>query len=227
MTIDKDNPFSDAEPREDIEFNLRLVWYTCGKMLQSAGLIIDEPENISYEAAEIACNLIEKILEDNSIRHHRFVKYELTNLIKCIGAASDILRGVVTPKSGVDHTSSLLQLGFQIGYVYRLHSLFQYNDRFLNILENSAKFDRIRQAPKKRLASWVQAFAPVARAYCAQRSKVSYGQLRRCAREWAAASHVAGRDWILPQDDKSITSGIKKLEKLGMLVIPGRQGREA
>ena len=70
---------------------------------------------------------------------------------------------------------------------------------------------------------WQQAFAPVARRYCAERKKVSLGELVRLARTWAAEEQRDGRKVFLPSSAKGIEAGLKRLIKLGELIVPGRR----
>jgi hypothetical protein len=93
----------------------------------------------------------------------------------------------------------------------------------INIIIDHFSMNKIRRAPANRIAPWLAAFRPVAVAFCAEKQTVSYGQLRRKAREWSEQLKDTNKGWILPADDKSLNSGIKKLVSLGYLSIPGKE----
>lgn len=70
---------------------------------------------------------------------------------------------------------------------------------------------------------WEKAFLPVAVEYCSGKAKVPLASLRRHAEKWDAREREAGRDHGLPESDKGIDDGLKRMESTGRLIIPGRQ----
>jgi hypothetical protein len=138
----------------------------------------------------------------------------------------DIVENLLTRASADfigNHDAVLVQYSMQIAYFSGGLNL-NLNPDFQRLVASDVKMQKIAAAPKKRMAKWVTEFAPIARAYCQGRAKVTYGQLRRRAREWAEEHKGRGVDWVLPQDDGSLDKGIKKLVRLGLLTIPGKEG---
>lgn len=135
-------------------------------------------------------------------------------------AAEGFLRGQWKSMDLADTVSKLIIVGSRLGYVDVVLTMAATGmwDDFMN-----AKWvaHRVAQGPKNRIAPWVQAFGPVAEEFCRNKTQVSYGMLRKRAREWDQ-QHTGKKDWILPSDDKNLNNGFKKLVELGLLVIPGK-----
>lgn len=87
-----------------------------------------------------------------------------------------------------------------------------------------AKWKLFRQGSTQRgrQAAWDAAFLPDAKAFCLGKAKVSLGQLTSRARKWADKERASGRNPQLPSTDTGIKEGLKRMERAGSLIIPGR-----
>ena len=119
-------------------------------------------------------------------------------------------------------TAKLIILGSQMGTLHGI--LAQWEKGLIDkAAENAWKIYRQGEAQRGRVASWEQTFLPHALAFCEGKSEVSLASLVREARAWGDAERAAGRNPGLPGTDDGIERGIKRMEKRGVLAIPGRQ----
>jgi len=68
-----------------------------------------------------------------------------------------------------------------------------------------------------RIPAWEVAARPLAQKFCADKAKVTLGQLIHRVREARTAGQIAG----IPDSDEGIRAGIKRMVARGELVIPG------
>lgn len=118
--------------------------------------------------------------------------------------------------------AKLVILGSQMG---TLHSILaQWETGIIEkSSENAWKLYRQGEAQRGRVASWEQTFLPHAVVHCEGKSQVTVAALVRLAKSWGEAEREAGRNPGLPGTDDGIERGIKRMEKRGVLTIPGRQ----
>lgn len=84
------------------------------------------------------------------------------------------------------------------------------------------KLFQMGRTQRGRQAPWEAAFIPRAQSYCQGKARVTLGQLTNLARGWADDERKAGRNPQLPSTDTGIKEGLKRMERAGSLIIPGR-----
>lgn len=86
-------------------------------------------------------------------------------------------------------------------------------------LHNIGSYQRGRQAP------WEGAFLPVAQQFCEKAgTDATFGAVVRRANRWFADEKKQGRHHEFPTTEDGIKAGVRRMEKRGDLVIPGRRG---
>lgn len=87
------------------------------------------------------------------------------------------------------------------------------------------KLHNIGSGQRGREAPWEAAFAPAAREFCEKMGKdATFGAVVRRAKRWAEEEKKQGRHQELPATDDGIKAGVRRMEKRGDLLIPGRRG---
>lgn len=118
-------------------------------------------------------------------------------------------------------TAKLILLGSQMGTLSSI--LAQWETGLIDrAADNAWKLHRQGAAQRGRVASWEQAFLPTARDHCEGKAKVSLASLVRVAKAWGEEERAAGRNPGLPGTEDGVERGIKRMERRGVLTIPGR-----
>jgi hypothetical protein len=201
------------------------LWKRAQRILLKDGLIL-EWHRTPMSALDMAASFV-SAMDDVLARESERASYKWKPVRDAFAAMTTVqafLEGRLPVENDEDRVGRLLICGAALGYAEFQLVLIEIG-HWESYSRAKSAYDRIAKASRDRLAPWLKAFAPIARAYCAGRSKVTLGQLRGQAREWASGPRAPGQNWQLPADDKSLNTGFKKLVRLGLLTIPGRQSQ--